>query len=183
MTTIADNLTYADGRPVSGRVVVSWPPFDLGGAVVAGGQQAWPISEGVVEIILTPNINARPVGVFYTAVYELDEGALYKETWIVPDSPTVTLGQIRVAFPVTPSALINAQQLTSAGAQTGQFLGWNGSHWVPMFASSLNISPNTIGLGLGATGGDLNVSGSPAPLGGALVLNVPDAGPDRKSVV
>jgi len=183
MTTITDTITYADGRLANGQVVVSWPPFDLDGATVAGGQQAWPIVNGALSVTLYANINARPVGMFYTAVYELDEGALYKETWIVPDLPTVTLGQIRVAFPVAPSALINAQQLTSAGAQTGQFLGWNGAHWVPMFASSLNINPNTIGLGLGATGGDLNVSGSPAPLGGALVLNVPDAGPAARGVV
>ena len=183
MTTISDHITYADGRPANGRVVVSWPAFDLDGATVAGGQQSWPIVNGAFSVTLYANINARPTGMFYVAVYELDEGPLYKESWIVPESDTVTLGQIRVAFPVTPSALINAQQLTSAGAQPGQFLGWNGAHWVPMFASSLNISPNTIGLGLGSTGADINVSGSPAPLGGALVLNVPDAGPAARGVL
>ena len=63
-------------------------------------------------------------------------------------------------FPVSPTAIISALELSSAGAGYGQFLGWNGSHWVPMYVTTINLSPNTIGITLGTTGSDLNVSNS-----------------------
>ena len=95
-----------------------------------------------------------------------------------------TLGQVRVAFPTAPSVMISAQQLTSAGATYGQFLGWNGTHWVPMYPTLINFTPNTIGLGVSANAAaDLAVLGSPAVLGGSLFLNVPDAGATSRGVV
>jgi hypothetical protein len=184
VTTIQDTLTYADGRLVNGQVVVSWPAFQNNGTPVAGGMQIFPISNGVVSINLYSNVNARPTGVYYTALYELEEGALYTEWWILPNLPIVSLGQVRIAFPATPSAMISAEQLTSAGATYGQFLGWNGSHWVPMNPTLINYTPNTIGLLLTSTmGSDLSVTGTPATLGGNLGLNVPDAGPTSRGVV
>jgi hypothetical protein len=184
MTTIQDTLTYADGRLVNGQVVVSWPAFQNNGTPVAGGMQIFPINNGVVNINLYSNANARPTGAYYTALYELEEGALYTEWWILPNLPLVNLGQVRIAFPTTPSAMISAEQLTSAGATYGQFLGWNGSHWVPMYPTLINYTPNTIGLLLtSTTGSDLSVTGTPATLGGNLGLNVPDAGPTSRGVV
>jgi hypothetical protein len=184
MTTIQDTLTYADGRTVNGQVVISWPAFQMNGTAVAGGQQAYQIVNGQVLITLYPNVSAQPVGMYYTATYELEEGAVYSEFWIVPNLTTVTLGQVRVNCPVSPSIMISAQQLTSGGAQTGQFLGWNGTHWVPTYVTTVNLSPNTIGLTLtSASAADLAVANSPATLGTALVLNVPDAGPTSRGVV
>jgi len=184
MTSIIDNLTYADGRPVNGRVIVSWPAFQVGGLMVAGGQTVYPIVGGVLSVLIAPNVNAIPVGTYYTALYELEEGAVYNEYWMVPDLATASLGQVRVNFPITPSVMINAMQLTSAGASYGQFLGWNGTRWVPMYLSAINVSPNTIGLALSAAAGaDLSVTGSPAPLGSSVALNVPDAGAASRGVV
>jgi hypothetical protein len=184
MTTVQDTLTYADGGLVNGRVIVSWPVFQFDGVAVAGGQQSWDIVDGVLDVELYSNISAQPIGVYYTATYELDEGPIYEEYWIVPNLPTVNLGQIRAAFPQTPSVMINAQQLTSGGAAYGQFLGWNGSHWVPMYVTTINVSPNTIGLTVTKFAGpDLTVTGSPAVLGNAFTLNVPDAASAARGVV
>jgi hypothetical protein len=184
MTNVQDTLTYADGRKVNGQIVLSWPIFQNNGAAVAAGQQIYQIVNGVVNITLYPNANAQPNGVYYTAAYELDEGARYEEYWVVPGLPVVTIGQIRATFPPTPSLLINALQLSSGGASAGQFLGWNGNRWVPMYVTTLNVSPNTIGLQLtGAPATDLAVTGSPATLGNSLQLNVPDAGPAARGVI
>jgi len=183
MTTVQDTLTYADGRKINGQVVITWPVFQFDGVAVASGMQTYEIVDGVLDVNLYSNLNAQPLGVYYTVVYELDEGARYEEYWIIPNLPSVNVGQIRVNFPQTPSVMINALQLLSAGATPGQFLGWNGTHWVPMYVTMINVSPNTIGLSLGSAGADLNVAGSPAALGNALTLNVPDAGPAARGVV
>jgi hypothetical protein len=184
MTTIEDTLYYADGRLANGQVVISWPAFQTNGTAVSGGMQIYPIINGVVDITLYSNSTAQPMGTYYTAAYEMDEGAIWVEPWIVPNLPLVKLGQVRVGFPVSPSVMISALQLTSAGASYGEFLGWNGSHWVPMYPSSINISPNTIGLLVtGNAGANLSVTGSPAVLGANLSLNVPDAGPTSRGVV
>jgi protein involved in ribonucleotide reduction len=42
---------------------------------------------------------------------------------------------------------------------------------------------STIGLSLGSTGTDVNVSGSPAALGGVLTLNIPDASATARGLV
>jgi hypothetical protein len=45
------------------------------------------------------------------------------------------------------------------------------------------LANSTIALALGTTGTDVNVSGSPASLGGTLTLNIPDAGSTTRGVV
>ena len=184
MTTIQDTLTYADGSPVNGFVVVSSDPFQIGGVAVAGTAQSYSITNGDLSITLYSNAGAQPTGVYYTAKYELENGALYTEYWIVPNLPVVKLGQCRVNFPPTPSVLISATQLMSTGAQAGMILMWNGANWVPAFISTINITPNTTGMTLSSTpGADLSVAGTPAPLGSSFNLNVPDAGPAARGVV
>src|SRR5579864_1708665 len=184
MTTIQDALTYADGQLVNGRVVVSSPEFQVGGVAVAGTVQGYDIVAGVLSITLYSNAGAQPAGVYYTAKYELENGALYEEYWIVPNLPVVKLGQCRVSFPPTPSVLISATQLMSTGAQPGMILMWDGAHWVPAYMSMSNVTPNSIGLTLtGVPGADLSVAGSPASLGSSFALNVPDAGVAARGVV
>ena len=184
MTTIQDTLTYADGSLVNGQVVVSTGPFQISGVSVAGSTETYQIVNGNITIQLYANANAQPAGTYYTAKYELENGAVYEEYWIVPNLPLVNLGQCRVLFPPTPSVLISATQLMSTGAQPGMILTWNGSHWVPAYITTVNLTPNTIALTLtNATASDLAVNGSPAVLGSSLTLNVPDAGPASRGVV
>ncbi|HEX4593995.1 MAG TPA: tail fiber domain-containing protein [Bryobacteraceae bacterium] len=184
MTTVQGTVAYEDGRLANGQVVVSCPAFQANGVAVAASQQAFAIVNGALNLTIYSNVNAQPYGVYYTALYELEEGGLWSEFWIIPNLPSVNLGQIRVGFPATPSVMISALQLTSAGATQGQFLGWNGSHWVPMYVTMINVSPNTIGLTLTANpAADLSVSSSPATLGTSLQLNIPDASGTARGVV
>lgn len=139
MTTIQDKITYFDGSTATGKIVVTWPPFDYGGMAIAAGQQEYPIAaDGTVTITCYPCVGAQPFGTYYTATYELDKGAAYDEYWLVPSASPTTIGAIRVSVPQTPSIMINATQLTSGGASSGMFLGWNGSSWVPMYPGPFN---------------------------------------------
>ncbi|HXA25613.1 MAG TPA: tail fiber domain-containing protein [Acetobacteraceae bacterium] len=141
LTKIQDTVTYFDGSAASGKIVVTWPPFNYAGIAVAAGQQEYDLApDGSVVIECYPCVGAQPLGTYYTATYELDKGAVYDEYWLVPATPTTTIGVIRVSVPETPSIMINAQQLTSSGALSGMFLGWNGSNWVPMYPSSFNCA-------------------------------------------
>lgn len=152
MTTIQDTVTYIDGRTANGKIILTWPILQVGGVAIAAGQEEWPVVDGQVSITVYPNINAQPVGVYYTATYELDEGAVYDEFWIVPNTPTVTIATVRAQFPTTPSVMINAMQLTSSGAQPGMVLGWNGASWIPMYVSNFNAPVQSVFGRSGVTG-------------------------------
>lgn len=183
MTTIQDTLTYADGSLANGRLVIWWKPFTIGNADVVGGELETAITAGTVSISLYPNAGAQPQGIYYNAKYELENGAVYTEQWIVPDLPTASIGQVRVSFPPTPSVMISPTQLTSLDAQAGMFLQWDGTRWVPAYTSAANISPNWIGITAGTSGSDVNITGSPVSLGHSLTINIPDAGPTSRGVV
>ncbi len=63
----------------------------------------------------------------------------------------------------------NALSLTLLS--NGNLLQYNGTNWVNVAPSALG----TISLATGTSGTDVNVSGSPASLGGTLTLNIPSA--------
>ena len=92
MTTIEDKLTYIDGSVANGRLVVAWKPFTVGNVNAAGGELEWEIVDGIVSITLYSNAGALPFGAYYVAKYELENGAVYQEQWVVPNLPVVTLG-------------------------------------------------------------------------------------------
>src|SRR5579862_5584816 len=183
MTTIQDTLTYADGSLASGRLVVAWKPFTVNNVNAAGGQLEWEIVDGNVTVQLYSNTGALPLGSYYTAKYELQNGAVYVEQWMVPNLPTVTLGQVRVSFPPAPSVMISPLQLTSLNAQPGMFLEWNGTRWIPAYPSVFNMDPNWISVVVGTAGNDVAVLGSPVSLGGAVTINIPSASPTARGVV
>jgi hypothetical protein len=183
MTTIEDTLTYADGSLASGRLVVYWEGFTVANVQAAGGMLDYEIVDGRVSVSLYANAGAQPTGSYYNAKYELENGKVYVEQWIVPNLPMVNLGQVRVSFPPTPSVMISPTQLTSLNATPGQFLQWDGVRWVPTYISTLNVQPNTINLVVDGTGSDVTVDGSPVALGSTMTLHMPDAGPTARGVV
>src|SRR5215471_11217501 len=185
MTNVQYTLTYADGSLANGRLVIYWKPFSMTGNVpVAGGMLDYDIVGGMVSVSLYPNVGAQPLGTYYTAKYELENGAVYEEYWRVPDLPTASLTQVKDDFPETPSVMINPNQLTNGGAQPGQFLHWDGVRWYPTWESSYNFFPNSIGLLVSANpASDISVIGSPVVLGASVTMNIPDAGPTSRGVV
>lgn len=184
LTNVLDVVLDADGTPAHGRVVVYWPMFMVDGVAVTQGQRSYEIDDGQIDLSLYPTVSAQPNGSYYTATFELNNGSVYDEYWVIPNQTNVKLNQIRAMFPPAPGLFINSLQITGGGAQNGQFLGWNGTQWVPMYVTTLNVSPNFINFALSSTPSvDLSVLGSPVTLGGVVTINVPDAGPFSRGVV
>jgi hypothetical protein len=183
MTTIQDTVYYADGSLANGRLVISWQPFTVSGVSFVGGQVETDIVAGQLSVSLQANAYAQPLGSYYTAKYELENGAVQLEYWIIPNVVTATLGQVRVSFPPSPSVIISPLQLSSLGGQPGMFLEWDGTKWIPAYPSTFNMNPNFISLAAGGSGNDVNIVGSPVIFGNAATINVPDAGPVSRGVV
>jgi lysophospholipase L1-like esterase len=109
-TEVTDTVYRADGKTAAGSVLVSWPAFTTatGQAVASGSTSATLASGGVLDIRLTPNAGASPIGTYYTAVYHLDDGRVSREYWVVPASQT----------PVHISAIRSTVLPTSVAMQT-----------------------------------------------------------------
>src|SRR5262249_50186844 len=148
----------------SGRLVVYWEAFTVGNVQAAGGVLDYDIVNGRVSLSLYADGGAQPAGVYYNGKYEVRDGQVYVEQWIVPNRPQVKLGQVRVSIPPTPTVMISPTQLTSLNATPGQFLQWDGARWVPTYVTMVNVSPNTVNLAVDGTGTDVTVSGSPVAL-------------------
>lgn len=128
-TTIQDTVYRADGTPASGTVLVSWQTFTTaaGQAVAAGDTSATIGPNGGLSLALTPNANASPTGIYYTAVLHLDDGTTSQQYWVVPVSPTpVNLAAIQsevlptsVAMQVASRAYVDAKIATVTGTTTG----------------------------------------------------------------
>ncbi len=103
-TTVTGTIYLANGAPASGSVQVSWPAFTTAaGQAVAAGRTSTQIgADGFVSLRLAPNLGAMPAGLFYTAVYHLNDGTTSTEYWVVPAAGQATIGQIRAQ--VMPAA-------------------------------------------------------------------------------
>jgi hypothetical protein len=96
VTTIHDSVIYADGTAASGKLVLTWPPFQFQGVTITGGQEEFLIAfDGTVTIDCYPTAGALPAGVYYTVSYQLDKGPVYEEYWVVPNLPVTTIGAVR----------------------------------------------------------------------------------------
>ena len=133
MTTPEDVIVDADGTRAQGQVTLRWPMFMFGSLAIAQGHKTYEIENGQISLSLFPTVTAQPPGSYYTATFELSNGSVYDEYFIVPDTEVpVKLNQIRAMFPPEPGLFINSNQITGSNATIGQFLGWNGNQWVPM---------------------------------------------------
>ena len=95
LTTISDTVYRADGTPAAGTVVISWPSFQSaeGDAVAAGNLSVNLGPLGAFTVQLVPNAGVSPVGTYYVAVFQLDDGTVRTEYWAVPTiSPTTIAG-------------------------------------------------------------------------------------------
>ncbi len=80
-TTVQGTVYLANGTPGSGTLMLSWPAFTTSNnlAVAAGSMSVAVGSDGFVSMNLTPNLGARPAGLFYTAVYQMSDGTTSAE--------------------------------------------------------------------------------------------------------
>ena len=92
-TTINDVVYRADGTLAGGTLLISWPTFSTAaGQAVAAGRKSVTLAEGgVLSVALVPNTGATPPGTFYTVVYQLDDGTVKTEFWVVTTTSPTTI--------------------------------------------------------------------------------------------
>lgn len=105
-TTISDVIYRADGTPASGALLISWPAFTTsdGAAVGAGTQTVTLGPGGVLAVNLVPNLGATPASTLYSVVYQLDDGVVKTEYWLVPATSPSTVAAVRTTLGATSTA-------------------------------------------------------------------------------
>jgi len=111
-TTISDTVYRADGTPAEGTLLISWPEFTTAalGAVAAGNTSVTLGSGGSLSVGLVPNANATPANTVYSIVYQLDDGTVKTEYWIVPTNSPTTISAVRTTLGAGDSASEMATQ-------------------------------------------------------------------------
>ena len=97
-TTVSDFVYRADGSLAGGTLLISWPTFSTaGGQIVAAGRKSVTLGPGgTLSVALVPNTSAVPADTFYTVVYQLDDGTVKTEFWVVtPTSPIIAVSAVR----------------------------------------------------------------------------------------
>lgn len=117
LTTVADTVYRADGTPANGTLLISWPAFVTADShtVAAGATSANLGSNGSFSVQLAPNANATPQGVVYQVVYQLSDGTVKTEYWLVATTSPETIAQVRTvvgssngAGPLATQSYVNA---------------------------------------------------------------------------
>jgi len=121
LTTISDTVYRADGLRAQGTLLISWPEFTTSGgqAVVAGTDSVTLGTGGALSVALVPNVNATPTNTVYVAVYQLDDGTVKTEFWIVPTASPATLAEVRTTLGASENtALFATQQFVTSAVAT-----------------------------------------------------------------
>ncbi len=99
-TTVQDTVYRADGSPAGGTLLISWPEFvtSAGQAIGAGTTSVKLGAGGALSVALVPNANATPSNTVYTVVYQLDDGTVKTEYWVVPTTSPAALSMVRTTL-------------------------------------------------------------------------------------
>jgi len=112
-TTMINDIVYrADGTPAGGTLLISWPEFTTAaeGAVAAGNTSVTLGTGGALSVGLVSNANATPANTVYTVVYQLNDGTVKTEYWVVPTSSPTTISAVRTTLGAGNSASQMATQ-------------------------------------------------------------------------
>jgi hypothetical protein len=117
-TMIIDTVYRADGTPAGGTLLISWPEFTTAAnaAVAAGNTSVTLGAGGALSVGLVPNANATPANTVYTVVYQLDDGSVKTEYWVVPTSSPTTISAVRTILGAgaSPSQMATEQYVNTA---------------------------------------------------------------------
>lgn len=113
LTRITDTVYYANGSRAQGTLLISWPAFTTAGqnTVAAGSLSAQLGPDGLVNASLAPTTGSTPTGVYYTVIYQLDEGGSFFQEWsglfVIPSE---TGGRICIYYPRLQPCQSNGEQ-------------------------------------------------------------------------
>ena len=120
-TTVQDTVYRADGTPAQGTLLISWPEFTTSGgqAIAAGTTSVTLGTGGALSVALVSNANATPPSTVYSVVYQLNDGTVKTEYWVVPTTSPATLAAVRTTLGATSSvAQMATQQYVNAALAT-----------------------------------------------------------------
>lgn len=147
-TTTVQGIVYlANGQPGSGMLHVSWPGFTTanGQAVVADSADVMIGQDGFLTLNLAPNQGAMPGGLFYTAVFYMDDGSTSTQYWVVPAAAQASLAQVQAQVMPAAQAVqaVNKAYVDGAIAQLSETLltGSGGTLTGPLFLSGDPTQP------------------------------------------
>ena len=84
-----------------GTQLISWPTFRTSGRAVRGGgeKERSPWARRPLSVALAPTTGATPAtGTFYTVVYQLDDGTVKTEFWVVTSTSPTTIAAVRTTL-------------------------------------------------------------------------------------
>jgi hypothetical protein len=147
-TTMINDIVYrGDGTPAGGTLLISWPEFTTAaeGAVAAGNTAVTLGAGGALSVGLVPNANATPANTVYTVVYQLDDGTVKTEYWVVPTSSPTTISAVRTTLGAGNSASQMATQqyvnaALAAKANDAAVVHLNGTETI-VGAKQFTVSP------------------------------------------
>jgi hypothetical protein len=118
-TNIQGSVQQRDGANATGRIIITWLAFTTpsNDHVPAGSLTATIGVDGQVAIDLIPNAGAMPERTFYTAEYHLKDGSSWRERWLVPARPEVTLAEVRAEETAPVPAPQSQQQASQTDVQ------------------------------------------------------------------
>ncbi|HEY1263481.1 MAG TPA: hypothetical protein VGF06_08155 [Terriglobales bacterium] len=99
-TTISDTVYRADGGPAAGTLLISWPTFTTAaGTAIAGGSKSVSLGAGgALSVALVANAGSAPSNTIYTVVYQLNDGTVKTEYWVVPTTSPANLAAVRTTL-------------------------------------------------------------------------------------
>lgn len=119
-TVISDTVFRADGTPAQGVLLISWGPFTTAAGVpVAAGNLSTTLgTSGALQVSLIANAGATPASAYYGVTYQLDDGTVRTEYWLVPTTSPANLATVRATPGSGSTAQLASQQYVNAAIAT-----------------------------------------------------------------
>lgn len=119
-TVVQDTVYRADGTAAQGVLLISWGPFTTAAGVpVAAGNLSTTLgANGALQVSLVPNAGATPSSVYYSIVYQLDDGTVRTEYWVVPSTSPANLAAVRATPGSAATTQLASQQYVNAAIAT-----------------------------------------------------------------
>ncbi len=194
-TTVEGTVYEASGAVASGTLLLSWPSFTTaaGQSVSAGSTSVTIGADGFVSVNLAPNLGATPAGLYYTVIYQLSDGTVNTEYWVVPATTTATIASVEAqvlpaaqAVQAVTQAYVNQQiaalgssQLSPSGGTLTGPLTLSGDPTTPLMAADKHYVDESFAQALPLAGGTMTgalgtpaVNGVASPVSGTAQTNL-----------